>query len=491
MPFLSPDGQSVGFFADGKLKKMLLAGGDPLVICDAPNDSPGAAWGPNNRILFTTIWTGGPLVSVSADGGPVTPVSTLDASRNERGHWWPEPLPDGRHVLFTIWFAGAGISDSHVAVLDLQTGRHRSLFPGADARYAAGHLVFFRAGAYQAVRFDPTTQTATSEPKIVLPDAVGIPPAGLSYKRVGLSASGNLGFVVGDTYPEFAVSWLSRDGHIEPTPLKLRHNGFMLSPDGRKLAYGRPQSGLSQIAIYDFASRTEQRLQSPGYNFDPVWHPDGQRVAFVSMRKGDFDIYVEGVGTAHSEALLDTDKDEQPVLWMPGGRSFIAWVWEPDGSNPMVLVDVATKAISPPLVGGRILKGWSAVSEDSRWLWFCARPADTWQLYVRSLSGAGTAQSLGTCRSSDQALFQSARTHEVIVARGTDLVALSYTDRGDRFIVLTERVVARIGATDRVFGISPDGQRFLIGKRTRGDAETAGIRVAINGLEALLNGSTP
>ena len=145
-PFVSPDGRWIGFYANGKLKKIAVDGREPVEVAAVSADSAGAAFASSDRILFSPGWYRSAIQSVSADGGPVTPISTLDEAAGERGHWWPNVLPDGRHVLITIWYASMGLSTAKIAVLDLETRTHRVLFAGAMARYSSGHVLFFRAG---------------------------------------------------------------------------------------------------------------------------------------------------------------------------------------------------------------------------------------------------------------------------------------------------------------------------------------------------------
>ena len=144
--FLSPEGRWAGYFASGKIRKVALSGGDPLVIADADADTPGAAWGPDNTVFYSAGWNA-PLFSVSADGGKPVAFSTLDAAAGEIGHWWPEFLPGGKTALITVWMAATGINDSKLAALDLTTGKHRVLMPGSSAKFLPpDRLLFFHAG---------------------------------------------------------------------------------------------------------------------------------------------------------------------------------------------------------------------------------------------------------------------------------------------------------------------------------------------------------
>jgi serine/threonine-protein kinase len=286
-PFISPDGRWVGFFADGRIKRIAVAGGDPLDVCRTGSDSPGAGWGADNRIYFTRGWNDAGLVSVSANGGEVTAASSLDRTSRERGHWWPHALPDGRHVLFTIWYAAAGLSEARIGLLDLQTGKHRVFFPGATARYGAGHVLYYDAGAYKLVPFDLESLSTTGDSKVVLRDALGVPPAGTLASRVSLSTNGIVAYIAGRLYHDVELSWVGRDGRLEPTGVRTAiHEEADLSPDGRRIAFARPHGGTVQVVIADFGGG-EQRLSAAGMNFEPVWHPDGQQVAFISMQKGN------------------------------------------------------------------------------------------------------------------------------------------------------------------------------------------------------------
>ena len=168
-PFLSPDGEWIGFKQAGKLRKVALGGGDPVEICDLPENTPGLAWGPGNVILFSPAWTNVGLWRVSANGGPPEELTKPDRARGESGHFWPDVLPDGRAALFTI-FGGKGLVDSRVGVLDLDTRRYEALFEGAAPRYLhSGHILYYRGGVYRIVPFDLARRRVSGPETTVLP----------------------------------------------------------------------------------------------------------------------------------------------------------------------------------------------------------------------------------------------------------------------------------------------------------------------------------
>jgi predicted Ser/Thr protein kinase len=153
-PFFSPDGQSVGFFAEGKLKKVSLGGGAPLTLCSAVTNR-GASWGPDDTVIFTRSFPFSELFQVSAAGGTPKPLTVPDRKRGEFSHRWPQILPGGKAVLITIW-GGSSFYNARIGVLSLETGEHRVLVDGGTyARYVPpDHLGYSGACGLLAVPFD-------------------------------------------------------------------------------------------------------------------------------------------------------------------------------------------------------------------------------------------------------------------------------------------------------------------------------------------------
>jgi hypothetical protein len=214
-PFISPDGAWVGFQAGegGPMQKVLILGGPPVTICDLPTGRrlEGASWGPDDAIIFAS---GGGLWQVEAVGGNPKPLTVPD------GHRWPEILPGGASVLFTI-SDGLGTVDDQIAMLDLETGEHRVVIPdGTYPRYSpTGHIVYGFRGTLRAVAFDLETLDVTSDPIPVLEEVV--------TKRSGaavfdLSDTGSLVYVNGAGEGEQVMVWVDRQGNEEPIAAEPR-----------------------------------------------------------------------------------------------------------------------------------------------------------------------------------------------------------------------------------------------------------------------------
>jgi len=459
-PFLSPDGKWVGFYRGDKIRKVAVAGGEPVDITVA-RSGPGAAFVSNERILFTPGWVLAPLMSVGADGGPVTQASTLDTSTNERGHWWPHALPDGRHVLFTVWYAGPGLQAAKIAVLDLQTGAHRVLFPGAMAQYGDGHVLFYRAGQYHVMPFDPVKLAATGESRPVLPEAFEVAANGDALDPVSLSPTGSVAYMAGRLNSPRTLTWLERGGKQTPLPLTLTADGVSLSPNDSQIAVGRPEGGGSHISIYDVSGTELARLSGEAYNWGPIWHPDGRRVAYTSMKKGEFDVAVQAPG-GPPEAAAEGEIDEESIDWLPDGRLLVNES-ERDATTSISYSTYGGHEHTPLIRGLTSLKDGGRVSPDGRWLAICSDLLGAKSyVFVRSLTGPGELQRV-TPAGPDCNLAWSAGTHELMVGRATSVAALSWQERGGQFVVTRETEFAPVTFRTRIYAMARDGKRLLVG----------------------------
>jgi serine/threonine-protein kinase len=478
-PFISFDGRWIGFRRNNRMERVPIEGGDPITIAETTSSAPGATWGPDGTIIYAQTWLSG-LMAVPFDHGTPRALTTLDAAKGEKGHYWPRFLPGGKGVLFTAWPAGSGLNDAKIAVLDLASGKFRELLPGAFASYAPpGYLVFYHAGAYHAVAFDLATMTTSGGPARVIDDAQGLVPDGGYTTAVAISESGTLAYRPGQLFPQRAVALARPDGTLERLSFPSRaFQGCNLSTDGRRLACTVVEAGQYAIRILDLERGTEELLEAPGGNQAPVWDSDGKRLAFVSMRKGDFDIYAKDTtSNAPPAVLLATERDEMPSDWAPDGRLAIQQS-DPDGIYRIKLFDPA----HPDQTRRLTEKGASSgtVSPDGKWITYEASSGGRSEVYVTALTGDRAP--ILVSKGGGVSPQWSRRTHEVFYARHPEILAATYQVDGDRFRVVSERVVMKLAnagdGTANGFILAPDG-RILIFPPTA-DPVPPQLRIVIN-----------
>jgi serine/threonine-protein kinase len=272
--FVSPDGLWVGFF-DGvgvaTIKKVSIGGGPPETVYAAGQGLPtGATWGPDGTIIFGTNAPATGLQRVSAAGGEATVLTKPDRERGELDHVWPEFLPGGKAVLFTIVPVTGGIDNAQVAVLDLRTGASKVLIRGGShAHYVStGHLVYGVSGTLRAVAFDLKRLEVAGTPAPVLE---GLVTKAFGAVDFGVAANGSLVYVAGGPGGggRQTVVSVDRQGRASALPgLPLdAYRTVRVSPDGTRLALATQ----NDVFIYDLARATLSRLTTdPAPNTSPL-----------------------------------------------------------------------------------------------------------------------------------------------------------------------------------------------------------------------------
>ena len=384
-PFFSPDGQWLGFFAGGKVKKVSLSGGTPFTLADAMLPR-GASWGLDDTIVFSPRTPSG-LVRIPAAGG-VQPEEVTTLSTGEMSHRWPELLPGGQAVLFTVW-TGAGIDDAHVDVQSLKTGERRVLIKGGvNGHYlAAGFLVFARGGAMLAVPFDVTRLEVTGPP-VPMIEGVAMHP-GTGAAQFSLSKSGSILFVPGgERAANTTLCWVDRKGVAQPIPAPAR--GYVnpkLSPAGRRLAVGI-EEGKPGVWIYDLERDTSMLLFRTGGVPAPSWTRDGKRVAFRSNVGGQTGLFWMPADGSGVPERLTTGNAEYPGSWSLDGRVLAAsggdskswdlWVLPMDGDRK-----------PRPFLQTPFNEGGGMFSPDGRWLAYTSNESGREEVYIQAYPGSG------------------------------------------------------------------------------------------------------
>jgi Tol biopolymer transport system component len=356
-PFWSPDGGSIGFFAQGKLRKVALDGGVPQNICTT-SQGMGGSWSRSGEIVFSPD-NRAALMRVSAAGGTPQPLTALDASRHENSHRWPSFLPDGRHFLFTARSNEKENTAIYVGSLDSKE-TIRLLTEQSNAAYAApGYLLFGRDGTLMAQRFDRDTLKLSGEAFPVAGNIDQETPSANAF----LSLSGD-GSVV--TFHEASKSldeltWVDRAGKPQGViGTKGLYGWPRLSPDGKRVAVWMPDpdSGNRDIWIIDVSTGTRNRLTlNPANDWFPEWSPDGSYVTYASDRTTPPSVYRKAASGEGDEELVVPLSEK---AWLPGGIGVPAFAESRPGS----------------------------FSRKDNWVAYQSTKSGTREIYVRSLDRA-------------------------------------------------------------------------------------------------------
>jgi len=407
-PFISPDGQWLGFFTAVELKKVPLAGGAPIRITLVTPVTAGGAWDKDGNIVFT-LTLNGPLSRISGAGGtvqlPEAPmISTLDTSRGERSHLWPQLLPEGRGILVTM-VVGEDFQDfdnSQIVVLDPKNGHRTVVLEGSPfARYAAGQLFFVRGNAMFRVPFDLSRLAVTGSP-VPLAERVAINSL-TGTASFAVSPDGT--FVYADGPPiessKSVVVQLDRRGTEKTLPLPVAdYHAPRLSPDGKTLALGKCDGASCKLVLYDLERKALTPLTSePGRFFNPVWSPDGRRLAYSGFGDGAPTLYVKNAdGSGPAQRLTDAptatrETAEFPNSWSPDGRT-IAYVvvHRLTGGRPsrdVWLASPGEKHQTRPWMETPYAESSAAFSPDGRWMAYVSDESGRKEVYVRPLSETG------------------------------------------------------------------------------------------------------
>jgi serine/threonine-protein kinase len=450
-PFFSPDGQSVAFFSDKKLKRVSISGGAPVVVCDAPVIGRGGTWGPDGTVVFDAGPSG--LMRVASRGGIPEAVPVGNAAADSRDNAWPRFLPDGRGVLVTR-------AGSRLGVVSLKSGEWRALGPGSQAQYLpSGHLLFHaihvRDGELHVVPFDPVELTIRGAPVAVFDGVFRAPNAGAAYFAV--SDTGTLVFAPGG----LAHSLVRVDRTGRRTPVTADRRGFRfprLSPDGSKVAVTidpRP----SEIWVYDLVRGSSGPLAVDGHNLHPVWTRDGRRVAYAA--RGDI-YWRDADGRSLEERLLTRDLWQYPQAWSPDGSSLFYNEDHPaSGMNIWVL---PLGGEPRPVLVTPDREEYPTVSPDARWLAYQSNESGRFEVYVRPLpdvnQGRWTISTAG-----GHSPVWSRDGQELFYMDGTAMMTVPVDARGAVFVAGTPKLLfdgpfdpTQLGNYD----VSADGTRFVM-----------------------------
>jgi eukaryotic-like serine/threonine-protein kinase len=395
-PFWSPDDASIGFFADGKLQKIAVAGGAPQVLATASRGR-GGSWGRRGVIIYSPD-AGGPLWRVSADGSGAAPLTDKIYRSDETSHRWPEFLPDGEHFLFWSGSFGSGpesvkdgIYFSSLAAKEKNQVAHTE----GNAAYAHGHLYYLdeRKNLIRAP-FDPGGGKATGEP-VVLSDRVSYEPS-VNYSAFAAGGDGTVVYSAGaGAITLSALVWYDRSGQElgrAGAPALIANPS--IAPDGNRVVADIADLKTANVDIWieDLGHGTASR-----FTFDPseeataIWSRDGQTIAYRYNGTAGAGIVTtkKASGLEPPRALYTTrpQDDILPNSWTLDDKSILCTYEPAAGGSNLVLVDAASGQVTPFLTG-KASETNGMISPDGKWVAYASNDSGEWEIYATTFPGA-------------------------------------------------------------------------------------------------------
>ncbi len=487
-PFFSPDSQWIAFFADGKLKKVAVTGGSAVTLGEAQGHY-GGSWSEDGTIVFAPdpgAEVG--LLRVSSAGGTPEVLTKLDSVAGEVSHRWPQVLPGGDGVIYTVYTATGGIDSGTLVAQPLPGGAKKILLRGGyRGRYLpSGHLVYIREGTLFAAAFDLRRLEVTGAPaRAVEGVTISSVTAGARFSH---SDRGVLVYVPRESLAaEFSIHWLDSAGKMEPLrEVPSDYSSPRFSPDGHRLAVDIGDGNQRDVWVYEWDRDTLSRLTfDPGRDDTPVWMPDGHRIAFASTRadKVTRNLYWQRAdGTGDAERLTVSDNQQWPGSWHPSGK-FLAFS---EQSRQRGMPDIMILPIE-----GSEASGWKPgnptvflnepfhenvprFSPDGRWLAYMSNESGRFEVYVRPFPGPGGKWQVSTDGGGVQVW---SRTRRELFYRALDdrIMVAPYTVDADLFRAEKARLWSerRFAAQPSAFtfDLHPDGLRFAVVTATQAQSE--------------------
>ena len=487
-PFWSPDSRWIGFSSGGKLRKVDVSGSPPVTVCDAPN-LRGGTWSKDGTILFTPQAVG-PIFSVGAAGGTPVAVSRIDTMRKESTHRWPSFLPDGKHFLYfsrTASFGAEAEGDAlFVASLDFTTNK-MLMNTSANVIHASGHLLFMRGGTLLAQRFDESALELKGDPVTVADNVINDP--GFNLAVFSASENGILAYQTGVGLAGARMMIVDRTGKELGLVGDVIENFVVrISPDGRRVVASvfEPRSRTQNLWIYDLTRNARTRFTSGlATDFNPVWSPDGTRIAFFSDKKGMPGIYVrpaDGVGI--EETLVKAPYRIAPTDWSRDGQNIVYQQFNPVQSDIWV-VPISGEKKPRPFLQTQFEEYDARFSPDGRWIAYASNETGVDEVYVRPFPGPGTSAKVSAAGGSSP-VWQWDGSELFYVDGENKMMSAEMRTRGGRIEIGNVRPLFTRTQVMSQYDLFPDGKRFLMNRDIE-PKETDPITIVVNWDAALKN----
>jgi Tol biopolymer transport system component/tRNA A-37 threonylcarbamoyl transferase component Bud32 len=456
-PTFSPDGQSIAFIADRKLKTVPVSGGTPTMLVDSI-DGRGLCWAADGNIYYnpglaTGIW------KVPARGGTATAVASITVEFQDR---FPDVASDGS----TLFFSGSTrLGEEQVFVQSLRSGERRFVASGFAPHYLqTGHLVYVQSGRLMAVRFDLARMQMQGAPTVVFD---GIEETTWGTPQIAFSPSGSILYIpASGAAAGNELVWVSLDGKVESTvPSAGRaYSSPRVSPAGRTIAAGI-RGVPSDIWQYDLARETWGRFTFDGTSQYPVWSPDGRKLIYNSGKLGPTEFLSKPVdNTAPESVVLAGDSQVVPFSVSPDGRILVYVVVDPKNLPDIWTLSIDDPSKRRPFLQTPFREGAPVFSPDGHWIAYASDESGRSEIYVRPFPGPGQKWTISTeggaepiwPRKSQQIFYRNADTMMVVDVKTMPEFSASKPRR------LFERAYERSDAYWPNYDATADGKRLLM-----------------------------
>ncbi len=488
LPFWSPDSRTVGFFGQGKLKKIDVGGGPPQTLTEAPN-ARGGSWTRDGVIVFAAS-NSGPLSRVSSAGGAAEAATKL--SQQQTSHRFPSFLPDGKRFLYFVGGTGenAGVFIGSLDSLDGQ----RLLAADSAAVYAPpGYLLFVRQGTLLAQAFDGKKLQLSGE-AVPIAEQVAFDGPGAAFSA---SESGELTYRTGAGAPNLRLTWVDRSGKlIESVGAPGAYLGPDLSPDGKRIAVHRHDGAGGDVWLVDAAGGKTSRLtfDASQENASPIWSPDGSRIVFGSRRNGKWGLYQKlSNGTGSEELLVESDLVKSPMSWSADGKIILYMVLDPKTNADVWALPLTGDRKPFPILQTPFVESHPQISPDGKWFAYSSDETGRREIYVQSFPpGAGKWQISSNGgfyarwrRDGKELIYMESLSRGKLVSVGVNSTGTSLEFSAPRPLFDSGYVNLSFGHTGNwsTYAVSADGQRFLIPRTESGlagELNNAPITVVLN-----------
>jgi eukaryotic-like serine/threonine-protein kinase len=478
LPFWSPDGSYVGFFANDNVEKVALSGGQPQTLCTG-SVQRGGTWSQDGTILYSSQ---GNLYSVPDAGGTPTLVVTPDKARREGAYLYPQFLPDGKHFIFSVAAETGGIS---IAVGSLGSKEITRLgSAGSNAFYAPpGELLYLSGSTLMTRPFDAKALSFTGQ---AVPVAENVGELGGSQGYFSVSPSGVLAYQAGVSVTQNRMTWFNRDGKelgtLGPTGI---YECPAISPDGDRIAVDVGPEGKADIWVYDLKRGTGSRLTfNPAYDFNPSWTPDGNQILFTSERNGPRDIYQKASNGLGATQLVYASKEAKSLDDVtPDGHYAIFDTGGGNGSQVLGVLPLTGERKPFTFVQGDFSASNAQFSPNGHYLAYVTNETGRSEVYVQTFP-----QHTGKWQISTAGGVNPAWSHD-----GKELYYLSPKNEMMAVGVSTNSATLQAGTPKLLFQahimppsywrsnyvVSPDGRRFLM-LVPAGETKQSSITVVVN-----------